>query len=352
MKNFRGPLIGLSLFMVISLTLTWLVYETLRRNVTGDTTPYAAVFTDVFGLSEGDDVRIAGVRVGRVEKIEVDGTNARVDFVVQSDQKLYGNTIAAITYQNIVGQRYLGLSQGKTGDLKQLQPGAVIPLELTDPSFDVGAVINGFEPLFTTIDPKDLNNLTQGAIQSLQGNDVSLAGLIDQTTKLTDSFAGEDAQLGPVITNLSDVTANLAQHNESLDHVITETRKMVSTFSAREDELVSSMGSISRVVRQLSGITDEVYPSLNDLVNREPGFTAHLVDIEPQLAFAGDNLPLLLKGLARVTNEGAYGMTYACDLNALGFFPGLNDVTPVIVNQATPGSKAAHSPRCRNMANG
>ena len=45
-----------------------------------------------------------------------------------------------------------------------------------------------------------------------------------------------------------------------------------------------------------SGITDEVYPSLNDLVNREPGFTSHLVGIEPQLAFAGANIPLLLKG--------------------------------------------------------
>jgi phospholipid/cholesterol/gamma-HCH transport system substrate-binding protein len=43
---------------------------------------------------------------------------------------------------------------------------------------------------------------------------------------------------------------------------------------------------------------------------------------------------------------------YTCDLNALGFFPGLNDVTPVIVNAATPGNQAKHTPKCRNMANG
>ena len=71
-----------------------------------------------------------------------------------------------------------------------------------------------------------------------------------------------------------------------------------------------------------------------------------------QLAFTGANLPLLLKALARMTNEGAYGNTYSCDLNATGFFPGLNDVTPIIVNAATPGNKAQYSPRCRNMANG
>ena len=101
-----------------------------------------------------------------------------------------------------------------------------------------------------------------------------------------------------------------------------------------------------------AAITDEVNPSLQELITREPGFAAHLVGVEPQLAFTGANLPKLLKGLARVTNEGAYINVYSCDLNALAFFPGLNDVTPVVVNAATPGNKAQHTPRCRNMANG
>jgi phospholipid/cholesterol/gamma-HCH transport system substrate-binding protein len=292
------------------------------------------------------------VRVGRVQKVELQGNNAKVDFVVQSDQKLYGNTIASVTYQNIVGQRYLGLSLGNIGDRGELPAGSVIPVEQTDPSFDVGVMINGFEPLFTLVDPEDLNNLTKGAILSLQGDDVSLAGLIEQTSKLTDSFAGEDAQLGPIITNLDEVVSKLAKHNDSLDHAITQTRQIVSTFNARRPELVSSLGSVSRVVRQLSDITDVVYPPINELVNRQPGFAKHLTQIEPQLAFTGANLPLMLKGLARITNEGAYGNAYACDLNALGFFPGFNDVTPIVVNAATPGNRAWYTPRCRNMANG
>ena len=71
--RYRGALVGLSLFMVVAVALTWLVYVTLRRDVAGRTVPYAAVFTDVFGLREGDDVRMAGVRVGRVENIELQG---------------------------------------------------------------------------------------------------------------------------------------------------------------------------------------------------------------------------------------------------------------------------------------
>ena len=52
---------------------------------------------------------------------------------------------------------------------------------------------------------------------------------------------------------------------------------------------------------------------------------------------------------ARVGNQGAYGNAYACDVNIFGFFPGLNDVVPIIVNAATPGNRAKYTPRCRNV---
>ncbi|WP_102141343.1 MCE family protein [Mycobacterium hubeiense] len=348
----RGALIGLSIFMVIALTLTYLVYVTLRRDVAGKTVPYAAMFSDVFGLREGDDVRMAGVRVGRVERIDLQGKYAKVSFAVQSDQQVLGTTVASVTYQNIVGQRYLGLSIGKLGDPGPLPPGSVIPVEQTDPSFDVGALLNGYEPLFSVLNPRDADNLTKGVIQSLQGDEASITTLVDQTSQLTDSFAGQDEELGEVITDLNVVVANLARHNDDLDHVIGQAREVVSTFDARRDELVSSTGSIARVVRQLSTISDEVYPSLEELIRREPGFAAHMVGIEPQLAFTGANLPLLLKGFARITNEGAYVNAYACDLNIQGFFPGLNDVIPIIVDAASPGEGTAYSPKCRNTDHG
>lgn len=350
--SYRGALAGLSIFMVVATALTWLVYVTLRRDVAGSTGTYAAVFSDVFGLREGDDVRMAGVRVGRVEKIELQGALAKVTFVVQSEQQLLGPTVASVTYQNIVGQRYLGLSLGNSGEPGVLPPGSVIPLERTDPSFDVGALLNGYEPLFSILNPRDADNLTKGVIESLQGDEGSIVALVNQTSQLTDSFAGKDEELGKVITDLNLVVSNLAVHNDSLDQIITQTRDAVSTFESRRPQLVASLGSISRVTQQLSTVADDVYPDLHELVLREPGFAEHMAGIEPQLAFTGANLPLLLKGFGRITNEGAYANAYACDLNATGFFPGFNDVTPIIVDAATPGNKAWYTPRCRNMANG
>ncbi|BDB41497.1 MULTISPECIES: MCE family protein [Mycobacterium] len=347
--KFRGSLIGLSLFMVVAVVLTWLVYSSLRRDVAGRTQPYSAMFSDVYGLREGDDVRMAGVRVGRVEKIELTGKFAKVSFVVQQEQHLFGNTVASVTYQNIVGQRYLGLSLGKEGNRAQLSPGSTIPVERTDPSFDVTALLNGYEPLFSLLNPRDADNLTKGVLESLQGDTASITTLITQTSTLTEAFAGRDQALGDVITNLNKVVGNLAVQNDDLDGVITQTREVVAALDQRRPELQASMGALARMSGNLAKAARDDYPALRQFIDRQPGTTRHVLDIEPQVAFLGDNLPLALKGLTRIGNQGAYGNAYVCDLNIFGFFPGLNDVVPIIVNAATPGNRAWHTPRCRNV---
>ena len=354
--KIRKQAIGLAIFLVITTVMTWLVYATLQRQVTGDTTEYAAEFTDVFGLRDGDDVRMAGVRVGRVSKVELAGeagnNKARVDFALQNDQKIMANTEASILYQNIVGQRYLDLRLGKLGDSTPLPGGSVIPVSRTVPSFDVGIVLNGYEPLFATIDPKAADQISEAAVQALSGDTTAWATLVDKSGKLTETIAGRDELLGDMISGMDRLFGTLANQNGNLDKTISNAKQMVTSLNARRPELVASMGSLSRVVSQLGAVTNEVNPALQALITREPGFAAHLVTIEPQLAFMGANLPKMLKGLARATQDGGYINVYTCDLNLLGFFPGINDVTPVIVNAATPGNQAQHTPKCRSMANG
>lgn len=350
--SLRGPVIGLAIFLAITTVLTWLVYVTLRRDVKGSTISYAAVFTDAFGLREGDDVRIAGVRVGRVQDIELDGTLAKVSFAVQDGQRLPDSTTASVTYQNIVGQRYLALAQGHSGHGGLLAPGGVIPVERTEPSFDIGILLNGYEPLFAVLDPAQVNNLTQAVIGSLQGDTAAFATLVDQTSRLTKTFTGRDDALDHVIGSLDRVVGSLAAQNRDFEEAIAATRAVVGQFDGRRPELVSSVGKMTTVVRNLSRIARDVNPPLHELLTREPGYTRHMLDIEPQIAYTGLNTPLFLKGLARMFGEGAYMNAYACDVNAYGFFPGLNDVVPIIVDAATPGGKAKHTARCRNAGDG
>lgn len=351
-RGRRGPVIWLAVFLVISTVVTWLVYVTLRRDVRGPTVGYSALFTDVFGLREGDDVRIAGVRVGRVEDIALDGTLAKVSFVLTGGRPLTRASVASVNYQNVIGQRYLALGPGYGDTTEPLPAGAVIDTAHTVPSFDIGTMLNGYRPLFAVLDPDQVNNLTHAVIGSLQGDTSSIALLVNQTSALTATFAGRDGHLDGVITSLNDLVGILAQQNAAFDRSIAQTATAISGFDSRRPELVEAVGSMRAVTDNLAVIAAGVEPDLRDLVNRRPGYTRHMLDIEPQIAYTGQNMPIFLKGLSRIFGDGAYMNAYACDVNAYGFFPGLNDIVPIIVDAATPGNKAMHSPKCRSMADG
>ncbi len=345
--SYRGSLGVLVVFLVVSTLLTWTVVVTLERGVGGSTARYSALFTDVSGMKAGDDVRMAGVRVGRVDSIALTGTLARVGFEIQNDQTIYGDTTAAVTYQNLIGQRYLELARGgHGGDPVRLRAGAEIPVARTEPSFDISKLLNGFEPLFGSLDRQAVDNITSALINALQGDNGAVATLIAETTRLAESFAGPDEVLGRVIANLTTIVGDLARQSGNLTTVIGQTKAVFEGLEANRQTLFDSVDQISRVVGRVSDIVAADQPALSQFVGREPGFTQHFLDNRYKFEYFGDNLPMLLKGMSRVGQSGAYVDAYPCDVS-MSLAPGLTPLIPQIVDAATPGGVAKHTSKCR-----
>ncbi|OBG38983.1 mammalian cell entry protein [Mycobacterium alsense] len=346
MRRYRKPLIGVCVFVAVCFALTWTVFVTLQRTVNGATTSYTALFTDASGLKAGDEVRMAGVRVGRVDSVKLDGTRARVGFRVQSNQVLYGDTKASIVYQNIIGQRYVGLSLGDFGDPKTLRAGAEIPVEHTEPSFDISHLLNGFEPLFTLLNPQQVDNVTTAIVRALQGDTGSITTLIAETTQLAESFEGTDQILDAVLGNLDTVLRSMAANHGDLDSTITQTRAVFAGLGQRRDELVNSLDQASIVASRIANVVGDVQPDLDQWLQREPGFAQHFKENKQDFAYLGYNIPLLLKGMARFSQNGSYLDVYACDAR-ITLFPRLTNLIPWLVRHLTPGNRIMHSPICR-----
>ena len=121
--------VKLTVFMVVTSLATGLLVITIGNVTFGESTEYKAVFSDVTGLNTGDDVRISGVRVGSVKSIDIyQRRQAMVTFDVDSDSELNQATNATIRYRNLVGQRYIALTQGAGSDTV-LDEDDTIPLE-------------------------------------------------------------------------------------------------------------------------------------------------------------------------------------------------------------------------------
>lgn len=316
MKGVRKPLIGFGIFALVSVLVTVLVWNTLARTVDGGTKEYSAVFTDVLGLRAGDDVRMAGVRVGKVEKIELtDDSNALVTFIVQDDQTLFGNTKALVRYQNLIGQRYVALAPGSGGDATQLAEDSTIPVDRTEPSFDISALLNGFQPLFEVLEPEQVNRLSETFILALQGDRVSLSSFITQAATMATDFQRRDAILSDVITNLSGVMAGLAKRGGELETLITQTRALIGGLYEQGQSLLGSTEQIAGATTALVGMVGNIQPKLEAVQNSTRDALTLFLANGAKLDQAAIDLPAVLADAGRFTSEGAYANAYICRLD-------------------------------------
>jgi phospholipid/cholesterol/gamma-HCH transport system substrate-binding protein len=314
--SIRKPLIGFGIFAIVSLLVTVVIWNTLARSVTGSTNTYSATFSDVLGLRPGDYVRMAGVRVGKVQKIDLDAQHhAVVTFIVQRDQTLYGTTKALVRYQNLIGQRYVALAPGTKGDPMPLRNGASIPLGNTEPSFDISGLLNGFQPLFQTLQPAQVNELSNTFIQALQGDGVSLSAFITQAAALAGDFQRRDAILSDVIVNLSGVMQGLAKRGDELETLVTQTRALIGGLYEQGQSLQSSTVQIADATASMVTMIEGVQPKLAAAQNSTTDALTMLIANGAKLDKAAVDLPSVLADVAKFTQDGAYANVYVCTLD-------------------------------------
>lgn len=315
-SRLSRPLAGFGLFAVVSVLVTTITWNTLARPVDGDTHTYRATFTDVLGLRQGDDIRMAGVRVGKVTRIALDKhNNAEVTFIVQRRQSLYGNTKALVRYQNLIGQRYIALAPGTIGEATPLTNGAAIPLERTEPSFDVSALLNGFQPVFDVLRPEQVNNLAETIIQALQGDRVSLSNLIVQAAALGEDFRRRDAILTEVITNLSATMQGLARRGDELETLVTQTRALISGLYEQGRGLEQSTLRIATTTGALVHTIDTIQPRLVEAQDATREVFTLLLANGAKLDQAAIDVPAIAAGFGKSAAEGSVVSAYMCRLD-------------------------------------
>ncbi|WP_336087307.1 MlaD family protein [Nocardia sp. SSK8] len=315
MMKTRTAVLILTVFVGLALVASYTIFATLQRGVSGDTTRYTATFGNVLGLRVGDDVRMAGIRIGRVDAIELDADRrAEVVLRVQAQHRLTSTTRALIRYQNLIGQRYIALAAGSEAG-ERLAPDGRIPYENTESSFDVSTVLAGFEPLFATLQPDDINSLSHTLVQALQGDGVSMSALITQAAQLAGTFRDRDEILGQVITNLGGVVEGLAHRSTELETLITQTRTLTVELYEQGTTLATAVEQASGSTARLAGLIARIKPGLAQAQQSANEGVRLLLGNGERLDITAAELPFVLAGLARISGNGTYINSYVCGLD-------------------------------------
>lgn len=255
MKAFRernpvtAGIVGLTVIGLLMLA----AFKAQDLPLIGGGTTYSAQFTEAAGLKPNDEVRVAGVRVGQVQKVELDGDHVKVTFRVQKMKGIHlgDQTRAETKIKTLLGAKFVMLVPAGAGELKA---GAEIPLDRTVSPYDV---IEAFSDLANTTERIDTAQLAK-ALDTLSATfkntpeevQASLSGL----SRLSRNIAARDAQLKKLLTNSKVVTKVLADRNKELITLMRDGTKLFQAIQARRQlvhQLLVTAQSLSAQVTAL-----------------------------------------------------------------------------------------------------
>jgi phospholipid/cholesterol/gamma-HCH transport system substrate-binding protein len=308
------PAAKLAAFTLVSLALTGLVAVTIAPSAFSRTHTYRAEFTDVTSLVPGDDVRIAGVRVGTIHALRiVRGSTAEVTFTVARDVRIATGVRAKIRYLDLAGQRYLALTDG-AGDGNRLTDNGLIPLAHTQPALDLTVLLNGFRPLFQALDPDDVNRLALQIVQVLQGEPGTVASLLTHTASLTQALAARDEAAGQVITNLNALLGAIEDRDGQLSGLIGELQRLVSALAADSGAIGASLTSLSGLTGATAGLLDEGRPAVQADIAGLGKVAGTLAGSQGLVEGVLTRLPAKLGTLTSAASSGGWVDLYLCQL--------------------------------------
>lgn len=315
MRGLGGPLTKLIIFVVVTLLATTILGLSIA-NYTGGGTAFKARFSDVTSLNKGDEVRIAGVRVGKVTSVEiVDKRQAEVGFELTDRDWLPASTTATIKYRNLVGQRYIALEQGTGEQGRKLNKGATIGLEHTRPALNLTTLFNGFRPLFQTLTADDVNKLSYEIIQVFQGEQGTIHDLVATTANLTNKIADKDAVIGDLVRNLTAVLNAVNEREGQFDQLIVNTEALVSGLAADRDTIGSSVTSLGNLASATADLLVPTRPTLQGSIAGLSQLTGTIDERKDEVNTALTNLPIKMEKLGRVGSYGSWFQFYLCGID-------------------------------------
>lgn len=309
MKPFRErnpAIIGVLGFAVIAALLLG-AFRADQLPIIGAGDTYYAEFAEIGGLRDDAEVRVAGVTVGKVQQVELDGDKVRVEFKIDKGTDLGQETGAEIRIRTLLGAQFLALTPNGSGELGI---GETIPVSRTVPPYDV---VEAFSELSETTDALDTDQIAT-ALETLA--DVAaqtpeeFRGAIKGVSDLSSNLAARDEQINTLLVNLKRVSGVLNSKGAELETLFEDATVLFDALSARRESINRLLVSTQQISAELEVLVDETEADLNPALRQLETVTTMLQRNEDSLDEAIRVLPAFLRVFSNALGNGPWFDTY------------------------------------------
>ena len=219
----------------------------------GGGTAYSAYFADVGGLRTGDDVRIAGMKVGQVTSITLDQAQVKVGFQVKRAY-VGDRSSVSINVKTLLGAMYLAVYS--TGPQPQ-PPADTIPQARTTSPYDVTTALASLSTTVSQIDTTKLAQSFDAVAAAGADTPKSIKPLLNGLAGTAQAVAQNDAQLRSLLSNAKAVTGVLAQQQSRVTSILDNATTLLSVLNARRDSIDQLLNGTATLTAQLSGVVTD-----------------------------------------------------------------------------------------------
>lgn len=230
----------------------------------GDT--YHAAFTDASGLKANDEVRIAGVRVGKVTDVGLDDGQVKVTFKIDSSAKFGTETGAQIKVKTLLGAMFLALEPKGAGQLPQ---DTVIPATRTTSAYDVVQAFSGLADRAEQIDTDQLAQSLDTLAEATRDTPAAFQSTLRGLSRLSETVASRDQQINELLTNLNSVSKVIATRDEDIVTLMKDSDVLLRALVSRRQSVHQLLVSTSKMSTELTALVKEsradLKPALDNL---------------------------------------------------------------------------------------
>lgn len=228
---------------------------------------YKADFTEAAGLQPADEVRVAGIKVGKVTDISLEGDRVRVTMRLR-DVEVGDQSRADIKIKTVLGRKYVALTPAGSGDLDSDD---VIPVSRTTSPFDVAPA---FQRLAETVDDINTTQLAQSfttLADTFRDTPDEVRTSLEGLSRLSTTIASRDAQLKQLLARSRGVTDTLARRDEDLVKFLADTNLVLDEVRKRREVINQLLTTTTDLSNQLTALVRENRATLKPALDRLRG---------------------------------------------------------------------------------
>jgi phospholipid/cholesterol/gamma-HCH transport system substrate-binding protein len=269
-KPFRErnpvPIGAISITVILILLVVAFKAGSLPLIGGGDT--YHASFAEAGGLKPNDEVRIAGVRVGKVTKIELAGNKVNVSFQVKTPSKFGSETVAAIKVKTLLGAMFISLEPKGPGQLKE---DSTIPVSRTRSPYNVVQAFSGLADRAEKIDTARLAKSIDTLASLTKDTPAAFQSTLRGLSRLSETVASRNDQIGELLGNLHTVSGTLAARDQDIVSLMKDSDVLLRALVARREAVHRLLVSTSRLSTELTLLVQQTRADLKPALSNLQG---------------------------------------------------------------------------------